>query len=161
MLKVSKLADYATVIMHWLSQQEEQYSSVSEISVQLGFAATTISKILKLLSDAHLVDSKKGACGGYKLSRPADQVTLVQIIAAIDGQPALTACSQAHSGCRYDKFCGLRSNWQSINTMIYSLLDQLTLYDMNTQLAISKEIPLRFYSVKLKNLEHTHYAGDS
>ncbi|MCB1827580.1 MAG: SUF system Fe-S cluster assembly regulator [Coxiellaceae bacterium] len=130
MFKISKLADYATVIMHWLSQHADARFSATVISEQTGIAAPTVSKILKLLNDAGLVTSTRGAQGGYHLSSPAEQISVAAIISAIDGRPKLTECGDHHDGCQLGPHCEIRGNWQYINKVVYKVLDNLSLQDM-------------------------------
>lgn len=145
MLKISKLADYATVIMHWLSTHSDERFSATVISKQIGIATPTVSKVLKLLNDAELVTSTRGTQGGYHLSRPAEQVSLANIISAVDGRPAITECGDSESCCRYDHHCEIRGNWQYINNVIYYVLDKLTLQDMTGSLS---GIPMQFHPMK-------------
>jgi FeS assembly SUF system regulator len=138
MLKISKLADYATVIMHWLSQHDSKYYSATAIAEQIGVGLPTVSKVLKSLNDAGLVSSLRGAQGGYQLSRAAAEISVADIITALDGRPAMTECSQVDSICQYDARCELRGNWQYLNARIYHLLNSVSLYDMTMPLIQSK-----------------------
>ncbi len=157
MLKISKLADYATVIMHWLSTHPDAHFSAANISSEIGIALPTVSKVLKQLNDAELVTSTRGAQGGYHLSRSADEVSLARIISAIDGEPAMTECAQTDSCCRYDHHCEIRGNWQYINKVIYNVLDQLSIQDMTRNLSDADEVPIRFYpSKKTRGEKHVH-----
>lgn len=148
MLKISKLADYATLIMHWLSTHSDDRFSAAVISNTLGIATPTVSKVLKLLNDADLVTSTRGANGGYHMSRSAEKVSLADIISAIDGRPAMTECSHDDSRCQYDHHCELRGNWQYINTVIYDLLDRLSLCDMTAPLCETNVAPIHFYPTR-------------
>ena len=150
MLKISKLADYATVIMHWLSMHNDDCFSATVISEQVGIATPTVSKVLKLLNDAGLVTSTRGAQGGYHLSQSSECVSLADIISAIDGRPAMTECSHANGQCQYDHHCELRGNWQYINKVIYQLLDDLSLCDMTKPLCENNVAPMQFYPPKKK-----------
>lgn len=148
MLKISKLADYATVIMHWLSVHNDDRFSASVVAEQVKISIPTVSKVLKLLSDAELVTPTRGAQGGYHLSRPAEQVSLADIISAVDGRPAMTECSHADNQCQLDHHCELRGNWQYINKVIYNLLDRLSLCDMTSPLCEADVVPMQFHPSK-------------
>lgn len=145
MLKISKLADYATVIMHWLSRHDAERFSAAAISEQVGIAMPTVSKLLKLLNNAELVTSTRGAHGGYHLSRSVEKISLADIISAVDGRPAMTECSHDSGHCQLDEQCELRGNWQHINKMIYQFLDQLSLRDMKGSLSDNDVVPMQFY----------------
>lgn len=130
MLKISKLADYATVVMNFLAAQPEQVFSAAEIAKQVHVAVPTVQKVLKLLSEAQLLFSTRGPSGGYRLGRPAALITVADVIAAIDGIPAMTECSQGAKLCAHEGVCAIRSNWRLINQVILTALQNLTLADM-------------------------------
>ncbi|RYD92749.1 MAG: MarR family transcriptional regulator, partial [Sphingomonadales bacterium] len=81
MLRISKLTDYATVILGSLAQAPERQRTAAEIALATQVAAPTVSKLLKQLQRAQLVASARGLKGGYRLARPADQITAAQILA--------------------------------------------------------------------------------
>lgn len=129
MLRISKLADYATGIMNHLAHYPEHVFSATEIAHQVHITVPTVSKILKLLLEAGLVVSSRGAEGGYRIARSAQEISIAQIITAIEGAPALTECSQ-HNLCTHDAICTMKGNWQTINRFILNALQSLTLADM-------------------------------
>ncbi len=131
MLKVSKMADYATVIMSQLAHSAAQPLSASQVSERAHVPLPTVSKILKLLNEAHLVVSMRGPQGGYQLAAKANAISVGQIITAIDGVLAMTECAQADSNCGLQSTCQLRANWRKINRRVLKLLDNISLYEMN------------------------------
>ena len=135
MLRISKLADYATVIMHCLSRQPDTILSASEIAQLVYLSNPTVSKILKILAEAELVTSLRGAGGGYKLALLPQLITIARVIAAIDGRPALTECAHATQICSQDSVCAIKHNWRVINHFILDTLEKLTLADMGKPLA--------------------------
>ncbi len=141
MLRISKLADYATGIMNHLAHYPAQVFSAAEIAHQVHISSPTVSKILKLLLEAGLVVSSRGADGGYRIARSAQEINIAQIITAIEGAPALTECSQ-HSLCSHDSICAVKSNWQMINHFILNALQSLTLADMAKPLYMPSVKPL-------------------
>lgn len=134
MIKISKLSDYATVVLSMLAQIPSQRVSVSQIAETTQLPAPTVSKVLKLLNEAKLVSSARGANGGYQISRCPTLIRVADIIAAIEGELAMTACSHEAFSCTRSGFCGLKHNWQYINYMMVMLLQQLSLADMNQPL---------------------------
>ncbi|MDR3478203.1 MAG: SUF system Fe-S cluster assembly regulator [Gammaproteobacteria bacterium] len=147
MLRISKLTDYATVIMSYLALMPNQVISAVQIAKEVHLAAPTVSKILKILSDANLVISFRGTGGGYQLARAVDEITLAQVVSAIEGNLAMTECCSIESTCALDSLCTLKDNWQIINKIILTALDGVTLKDMLRPLtghALSlKGIPIR------------------
>lgn len=129
MLKISKLADYGTVIMNCLAKEPQVLFSANEITKKVHLALPTTSKILKILVAANLVVSVRGAEGGYRLARSPQEITIADVITALDGQPALTECNTTKT-CTHDNVCAIRNNWRLINKVIFRVLDRLTLADM-------------------------------
>jgi FeS assembly SUF system regulator len=135
MLRVSKLTDYATVVMTVLagvasSSGRDAVVSAQEIGTRAHLEAPTVSKLLKQLAHAGLVASLRGVNGGYRLARPAEQITIAQIVTAMEGPIGMTECS-AHSGlCGHEPHCGVRVNWQHINQAIAQALAGVTVADM-------------------------------
>ncbi|WP_423062671.1 SUF system Fe-S cluster assembly regulator [Candidiatus Paracoxiella cheracis] len=144
MLKISRLADYATVIMSFLASKSRGHFSATQIAAETRISAPTVSKILKLLNESSLVNSVRGVNGGYQLLNHPEAISLAEIITAIDGRPAMTECSKEEDCCTRGDVCELRGNWQVINRVVFNALDSLSLADMNRPLAE----PLRFRELK-------------
>lgn len=129
MLKVSRLADYAVIIMCALAEHQE-HCSASDIATLTKVAKTTVSKILKMLGKCGLIQAARGANGGYALLSPANEISLAAVVAAVDGPIALTECSTAKQNCSKLACCGVRPNWQFINTIVEDVLSHYSLADM-------------------------------
>ncbi|MGB6976038.1 MAG: SUF system Fe-S cluster assembly regulator [Gammaproteobacteria bacterium] len=147
MLKISKLADYGTVIMHYLARWPNQAFSAAQVAQQVQMKAPTVSKVLKLLSGAELVVATRGAGGGYRLARPAKEISIAEVIAAIERAPALTECSLGNNICAQDMDCPIKDNWRLINRLIVETLQSVTLHDMTQPLA---QQPLLVNRLKVK-----------
>lgn len=144
MIKISRLADYGLIILSDLSTQPGRCYSAAVVAERTGIALPTVSKVLKLLNEAQMVASSRGANGGYRLEKDPAALNVVEVIAAVDGIPALTECCQIDNSCVHHARCALRSNWQRINRVIIHVLSQFTLADLQRPLAIPSEIPLKF-----------------
>ena len=140
MLRVGKLTDYGTAVMTSLAQQPERLQSAAEIAAELGLALPTVSKILKALVQHGLLVSLRGAKGGYSLAVAPEEISVAQIITAIEGPIALTECSDTAKLCEQESLCSVRGNWQRINKAVLAALEQVTLAD----LARPAEQPLQF-----------------
>ena len=128
MLRLSKLADYGTQVMTYMARDRAVHSA-SEVAADLGIAAPTVSKILKVLVRRGLVASVLGAKGGYVLTRDPGEISIVEIINAMDGPISITECSSA-STCSLESTCSTRSNWQGINSIILGALEKVNLAGM-------------------------------
>jgi FeS assembly SUF system regulator len=137
-LRISKLTDYATVIMSYLALDPEQLASARHIAKALHLGVPTVSKILKILCEAELLVSHRGTDGGYKLARPLHTITIADIVTAVEGALAMTECCSVKSSCALDSLCGIKDNWQIINKIILKALSGLTLADINKPISQHK-----------------------
>ena len=93
-----------------------------------------LEQIMLQLKRFGFVTSRKGAEGGYMLSRPAREITLGEVVRALEGPLAPIGCvsrtGYAECGCPDPAHCGLRSVWQDVRDAIAEILDQTTLQDV-------------------------------
>lgn len=130
MLRVTKLTDYATVVLTVLAARPGEVLSASDLAEHSGLETPTVSKVLKPLAQAGLVEGLRGVHGGYRLSRDAAEISLVEIVEAMEGPLAMTECSQSESQCGIAQKCGARANWRLINDVVADALRGFTLAQM-------------------------------
>lgn len=130
MLRVTKLTDYATVVLTVLAARPGDVLSAADLAETAGLETPTVSKLLKPLAQTGLVTSLRGARGGYRLSRDAAEITLIEIVEAMEGPLAMTECSQHDSQCGLADQCGVRANWRLINDVVGDALRGVTLAQM-------------------------------
>ncbi|RXR08588.1 SUF system Fe-S cluster assembly regulator [Pseudoxanthomonas composti] len=130
MLRVTKLTDYATVVLTVLAARPGEVASASDLAEQSGLESPTVSKLLKPLAQAGLVEGLRGAHGGYRLARAADRITLIEIVEAMEGPLAITECSLHANQCGIATRCGARANWRLINDVVADALRGVTLAQM-------------------------------
>ena len=130
MLKLSKLTDYATVILSYMAKDNDRLHGAFEIAEATGIAQPTASKILKILVKAQVLASTRGAKGGYSLAKAPDRITVASVISALEGPIALTECSVSHKGCEQASGCRIQGNWHVINQRVSQALESVTLADM-------------------------------
>lgn len=130
MLRISRLTDYGTVVMAYLANNADIAHNAKEIAQQTHVALPTVSKLLKLLAKAGLLVAQRGAKGGYSLALPAKDISLAQIIGAMEGNIALTDCSHHQNGCAMESLCAIRSNWRMINEALHEALSAISLGEM-------------------------------
>ncbi|TQV79055.1 SUF system Fe-S cluster assembly regulator [Denitrobaculum tricleocarpae] len=132
MFRLNRLTDYAVVVMSQMAMRPEKTNSAQEIAAESGVPLPTVSKLLGTLTRAGLMTSQRGATGGYVLSRSAESITMAEIIQALEGPIALTACVEgAESNCEVESLCPMRGNWNRVNSAIHSALSSVTLADMS------------------------------
>ena len=134
MLKIGKLTDYALLVMSQMAKNPHSILSASLLAEALHLSSPTVSKILKMLADANLVTSVRGAEGGYRLAKPATKITVADVISAMEGELAMTECCESTSLCAIDSMCTMRENWRKINKMVHALLAKFTIIDMTEPL---------------------------
>lgn len=131
MIKLSRLTDYAVVILAAMSGREGALVSASALAEETTLPEPTVSKVLKLLAKGGIIASVRGASGGYVLKGRASEIRISAVIAAMEGPIALTACvSGSTDNCAIEKFCLLQGRWNVVNSAIKTALDQVTLADM-------------------------------
>ena len=127
MLRISKLTDYATVILAALAQDPGHLHTAAALAEQTRVAAPTVSKLLKQLQRAGLVASTRGLHGGYQLARPATQISAAAILDALEGPVAVTDCSVGHGNCDLEATCHVGKVWQRLNLAIRRSLYEVSL----------------------------------
>ncbi len=127
MLRISKLADYGTVVMVYLAKRSEQLCNARDIASHTHLTVPTVSKLLKRLTIAGLLTSVRGMNGGYRLQRPATEISVAEIIYALDESRGLTECSLHPNECSLRGFCHIQGNWQLISQSIESALASVSL----------------------------------
>ncbi len=131
MLRLSKLTDYAVVVLVRLSRGEAVQTSPG-IAAITGVPEPTVAKVLKALASAGLVTSQRGARGGYRLAQPLSAIPVANVVTAIDGPIALTACVEGSgTGCEAEHLCPVRGRWDSVNDAVRQALSHITLADMD------------------------------
>ena len=130
MLRISKLTDYGTVLLAHLVANQTGVCSAADVASATGIAPPTVSKLLKSLARAGLVTSTRGANGGYRLSRPPQNISAADVIDALEGPVSITECSSSDSDCEHEGVCSVGGAWQRINVAIRQALKDVTLNDL-------------------------------
>jgi len=139
MLRVSKLTDYATVVLAQMARAPDAVHTAADLAEQTRLSRPTVAKLLKKFARGGLLTSYRGAHGGYLLARPPEEISAVDIIDTVEGPFAMTECSLGHDQCELEEVCNIGHHWQRINRMIRAALDEISLADLATPAAI----PLR------------------
>lgn len=130
MLRLSKLTDYAVVVLVQLARGEAMQTAPG-IALATMVPEPTVAKVLKILAAGGLVASLRGARGGYRLLRPLAAIPVAEVIAAVDGPIALTACVEGSLiACEQQGTCMMSGRWARVNEAIQQALEGITLADM-------------------------------
>jgi FeS assembly SUF system regulator len=141
-LRIAKLTDYAAVLLTSMASSPEAQSSASELAARAMLEAPTAAKVLKTLAQAGLVESRRGAGGGYRLARAPSAITMADVVAAMEGPIGMTECVVDEGACGHEGHCGVQSNWRQISVAIEAALRAVTLAQMLPAVS-PRRIPLR------------------
>ena len=147
MLKLNRITDYAVVVLTKMADITDSEADISADAGEVGVDGTvlttpqlaqmtglqppTVAKLMKQLAHGGLVDSLRGAAGGYRLARAAEDITVADIVTAMEGPIALAACVDgAEASCTVESLCPMAGNWNRVNLAIRDALQQITLRDM-------------------------------
>lgn len=131
MIRLSRLADYAVVLAGSMARQPERCHNAFDLAAETLLPAPTVSKILAALARSGVLVSHRGAKGGYRLARDAKDITIADIVSAVDGPIALTLCLEHGDGaCDVEPVCPSRQGWRRINQAICRALSEVSLLDM-------------------------------
>ncbi len=130
MLRVSRLTDYATEVMTALAAAPAHVHSAQGLAERVRLEAPTVSKLLKQLAHAGLIESFRGVNGGYRLAREPARISIADIVIAMEGPIGMTQCSALAGLCDHESHCGVRVNWLRINQAIATALAEVSLADM-------------------------------
>jgi FeS assembly SUF system regulator len=125
------MTDYAVVVMSQMSQHRGTMTA-PELAQATGLPIPTVSKLLKQLAKSGLIVSHRGVHGGYSMERALEAINAMEIIEALDGPVALTACVEgAEDMCNVQSLCPMRGGWDKVNTAVRRALTEVTLADLS------------------------------
>lgn len=137
MLSFSRKTDYALVALAYLGQQRlagQPVASARQIAEQFKLPVPLLMNILKDLAHCGIIDSTRGAHGGYQLSADPSEVTLLDVVDAIEGPARLAPCcvndtAIAEVGCEIMPVCPVHQSIRQLNQRLLDFLREVTLED--------------------------------
>lgn len=131
MLRLNRMTDYAVVVLGQMARQPGLVQTAAHIAEGTAIPLPTTSKLLKQMAGSTLITSHRGANGGYSLDRAAENVKVSEIVEALDGPIALTACVDgAEDQCDVESLCPMRGNWNRVNNAIREALESVSLAEL-------------------------------
>lgn len=131
MIKLGKLTDYAVAVMVQLSREGNGAArSAHQLAERTSIPEPTVAKVLKKLARKKLVESVRGAAGGYRLAKAPDDMSICDVIEALDGPIAIVSCAGANDTCRAQPKCPAKGKWTPVNHAIRAALQAVRLSDM-------------------------------
>ena len=134
MLGLTRKTDYALIALTHMVRAGESVSSAREMATCYRMPLPLLMNVLKALTQSGLVRSSRGPKGGYTLAGNAEDITLSQLIDAIEGRPALVQCARDHDepeqGCDLVDVCPIRSPVHKVHNRLQRFLHEITLADI-------------------------------
>ena len=130
MLRITKMTDYAVLILANLALHDNKLLTAKEIASETHISLPTTQKILKKLNRKNLVISKQGASGGYSLDPETKKLSVATLLEKLDGDLSITQCSSNDDQCEVEDFCNIGNAWQMINQRVQWALNDITPGDL-------------------------------
>ncbi len=143
MIRLARLADYGLLISAALAELGPELVKLEQVAERTALTVPTVRKVMKLLVDGGVVASERGARGGYRLSRPASDVTLADVIHAVEGGVALTDCCRTEVECEVAGNCTIQANWLVVNGAVNDIFERITLADMLARPMTRRDVLLK------------------
>ncbi len=144
-MRLSSLADYAVVMMTAAARHCGGIARLNAtvLAEETGVPLPTAQKLVSRLSAAGLLESTRGTGGGFRLSRPPASISLADIIEAVEGPIALTACVDgASQDCCIDQSCKVKPHWNAVNGAVRGALAGVSLATLSAQAQIESSVTL-------------------
>lgn len=126
-MQITRQADYALRAMLYLAQLEpSQRAATSQIADEQHIPPSFLAKIISQLSIAGLIHTSRGARGGVSLARTPEEITILEVVEAIDGPIALNECTHSPSACTFGETCPLRPLWCETQSELVTRLRNTT-----------------------------------
>jgi FeS assembly SUF system regulator len=132
-MRLSNLADYAVVLMSAAARHcGEPRHSAASLAAETGVPLATTQKLVKALVHGGLLRSSRGAGGGVKLARPAAAISVADIVEAVEGPIALTACvAEDRNHCALEGNCRVQPHWPQVNNAVRGALAGISLVSIS------------------------------
>ena len=134
MILISRKVDYAILILHSLMRSPAGVSARG-LAEAYALSKPFTANILKVLCQEGLVDSKRGAAGGYRLARPASEISLANVVNALYGPFQLMSCANSNEdvACKIGDVCPVRSPLRVVHHRLLGVLNEVTLADLGVE----------------------------
>ncbi len=134
MLKVTRLADYAVSIVYAFSGSEKEILSSQDIIEKTKLHKATVNKLLAQLVKKNVLEPFRGTKGGYRLKKGLDNISVRELIEAIEGPVLLTDCLNKNANnCNLFGVCNTKNIWSFVNTEINNTLENIKIKDIKSK----------------------------
>lgn len=131
MIRITKATDYGILLLsHFARRHEQAVLNAKDLAQLTHIPLPMVGKILKTLAHSGLLESHRGSRGGYTLRRPPQEISLTEVINAIEGPVALTECGEGPGVCNLELLCPVQNNWVRISQAVRTAFNGVTLSDI-------------------------------
>lgn len=131
MLHLTRRGDYAIRgMVHLAMRPAQQISPLNEIAAGADVPPTLLAKIFQEIGRHGLVSSHRGIGGGFRLGRPPEKITLLEIVQAVEGPIAMNRCLMGKGLCGRETFCTVHPVWREVQEKMKDILSRVTLKDL-------------------------------
>ena len=131
MMRLNRLTDYAIVVLGALAYRRGDVMPTAQLATLTGLNQPTVAKVAKLLQGAGLLETRRGASGGYRLLAAPQDISLVDIVEAVEGPIAVNGCVDgAQDPCAVSNCCFMSNHWNKVNGAVRSALQDVSLADL-------------------------------
>ncbi len=131
MLRITKETDYGILLLGRMTSGDSgEIHNARELADASGISSAMVAKILRHLVRGGILISTRGAGGGYRLGRPADRISIADVIRAIEGPISLVQCGSDPGACEHEQGCPSRHNWNRINQLVEDALERIPVLEM-------------------------------
>ena len=162
MFRLSKITDYGIIILAHLAKSDPSLThNAREVASEVELPFPVVGKILKSLARRGMLQSHRGSRGGYALQRHPAEITVVDMVEALDGPVALTECNIGPHLCQHESTCPVRDPWHVINRVVEVALSKITLADLIDPAFSSSVSPLEILARMPSHSLAASHAGDT
>ncbi len=141
MVRLTRMADYAIVLMHQVAIAGGRPVNAGKLASETRVQRPTTTKILKSLARAGLLSSSRGMKGGYILAYSPLDISVADIVAAVEGPIALTDCIEDAPGtCELESCCRVRDALQVVNNTVRQALREVSVADLSAPAALARAV---------------------
>jgi len=131
MLRITKETDYGILLLGKMNSDDSgEIHNARMLADASGISSAMVAKILHHLARGGILISTRGAGGGYRLERPADSISVAEVIRAIEGPISLVQCGSDPGACEHEQGCPTRVNWSRINHVVEDALERMPVSEM-------------------------------
>jgi Rrf2 family protein len=123
-MQITRETDYAIRCVYYLSGKAGSVTMVDEISREMGIPKSFLAKILQKLSKADIVKSYRGVKGGFEIAKDPGEITLLNVIEAVQGPVAMNICALDDALCGYSSTCSIHPVWVEVRRAVEKLLGE-------------------------------------